>query len=119
MRAALCCLRFQTASNRNILMNKHINDLLFHPFTPLKGSIKKLKKRTHAAVLKNGEVVCGRIRHWCSLSNCNFVFDREGNILIADYHIRNRKSAVERNLFRYDGKNRLLESWRIMRSCQF
>ena len=119
MRAALCCLRFQTASNRNILMNKHIDDLLFYPFTPLKGRIKKLKKRTHAAVLKNGEVVCGRIRHWSSLSNCDFVFDREGNILIADYHIRNRKSAVERNLFRYDGKNRLLESWRIMRSCQF
>lgn len=119
MRVALCRLRFQTASNRNILMNKHIDDLLFYPFTPLKGRIKKLKKRTHAAVLKNGEVVCGRIRHWSSLSNCDFVFDREGNILIADYHIRNRKSAVERNLFRYDGKNRLLESWRIMRSCQF
>lgn len=36
MRAALCRLRFQTASNRNILMNKHIDDLLFDPFTLLK-----------------------------------------------------------------------------------
>ena len=40
MRVALCRLRFQTASNRNILMNKHIDDLLFYPFTPLKGRIK-------------------------------------------------------------------------------